>query len=216
MTEHGMIRPVRATAKVNVSYHEFVSDYGKMVALYLFILGAGAGVCVLALVTLEGPLRPLFAVVGLAIGAGGLGGLLAVVTAHRAYTNHLAMNHTTYQQDDKPPQNGGGRVFIPSMTGNTVNVGAHWLTPELWRQLAATANRDGRLTRDRAAKVLSRRLYRDWSNTLGELVRLELVDADGLITPLGKQSPYSIGGGGNNSHPSTHARRTHGGSTWID
>ena len=214
MNDQAAMQPVRETARVNVSYREYVNDYAKMIGLCLFVLFCGVGLIVGSVMTLEGPLMGLFASVGLAMTAGGGGSMLAAMTAHDAYTRHLATTRTkTYQPAEERPTE-GGRAFIPSTNGagRTVHVGAHWLTPELWRALEATANRDGRITRDGAIKALPRRLYRNWSETIGELVRLGLVDSTGLITPLGKQGlpPYPNSDGRENGGHSTHARRTHG------
>ena len=71
------------------------------------------------------------------------------------------------------------------------------------------------MTRDGATKALPRHLYRDWQSTLGELQRLQLVDADGRPTaaawalaegtpPRPTDDEWPAG-----AH-STHARRTHG------
>ncbi len=81
-------------------------------------------------------------------------------------------------------------------------------------EMAADAN-GGKLTRDAAAKVLPRDLYRDWATTAGELARLGVIDAGGMVTAAGRgmmsgNSPYPIGHNAPTGASSTRARRTHG------
>lgn len=207
----------RQTARPTVSYGEYVQAHAGQTARYGFLVFLGVGLAVGAGMYLDGPFMVILAALGLGLGGGGGAGLTAALSAHAAYTRHLGMITTTAYQEKAPtpaPAQRVGRAFVPSTNGaaNTIHVGPHWLTGELWEKLRDTADRDGKITRDRATKALPRPLYREWASTLSELQRLGLVDDDGYLTPLGKLGlpPYPTEGDGTGQTTSTHARRTHG------
>ena len=84
-----------------------------------------------------------------------------------------------------------------------------------WAALFQTAaGNGGRLTRDAAAKVLPREVYRSWAGTMEELQRLGLVDGDGRPTAAGWRlaglSPFPTGNERPAGADSTHARRAAG------
>ena len=109
------------------------------------------------------------------------------------------------------------RPFVASANApTTLRVGAFQLSRKTWAELFQIAERNGgRLTRDAADDVLPRQLYRNWQDTLDELQRLGLTDAQGRVTAEGwnfyrEVSPHPVAATGPARGTSTHARRTHG------
>ncbi len=213
MTEEQAARPVtRATQRPAAAFDDYVLRYGRAQRVNLFLIFAGAALAVGAVMQLTGGAAVIVAAVGLGVlGAGG-GGLLIAAGAHASYTRHLGVT-TTRAYAEPPP---AVRPFVPSRNPSTVRAGRFQLPATTWAALFATAEGNGgRLTRDAAAKVLPRDLYRDWQSTLAELQRLGMVDDDGRVTEGGRRfirrdvSPYPIGGNSAARAHGTHARRTH-------
>ena len=208
--------PARTATRPTVNYHEYVMLFARSAAGYLFLTFAGVALSVGAGMYLQGGFMVFLVAAGLGSAAAGGGGFMAVLTAHAAYTRHLAVSSTTTYQE--PAQPGPTvRPFVPSSNGTpTIRAGRFKLTRDEWARLFQTAGDGGRLTRDGASKVLPRPMYRDWQTTLGELQRLGIVDGDGHITPAGWEfyhanvSPYPNGDEAHAGAHSTHARRTHG------
>lgn len=205
--------PARTATRPTVAYPEYVMAFARSAAGYIFLTFAGVALSVGAGMYIDGRMMVLFVAVGLGIAAAGAGGLLAVLTAHATYTRHLAVSSTTTYQE--PPAAGPTvRPFVPSSNGApTVRAGRFKLTRDEWARLFQSAGDGGRLTRDNAAKILPRALYREWAATLGELARLGIVDDDGRITPAGWEfyqgtiSPHPNGDSSAAGTHSTHARR---------
>lgn len=111
------------------------------------------------------------------------------------------------------------RPFIASQNAPaTIQVGTWRLTRDNWDALFAVARANGgRLTRDavQRSRALPRNFYYNWSATLGELVRLGLVDETGRVTAQGWNFyRRDISPSPNNDESpvrgtGTHARRTH-------
>ena len=212
----------KTTARPSVTYTEYVKDYALLSFRFALLCFFGIALIIGAGIYLDAALMVAFVALGFGMAGGGGAGLLAASTAHSVYSRHLSIiTATTYEHDTQTPRP-GPRAFIPSTNApQQIKVAGHWLTDAVWRKLYETADRDGRIKRDAAQKVLPRQLYRDWQTTLGELARLGLVDEGGYISPFGKQaytqglSPFPQREQGQNESASTHARRTHGGYDGI-
>lgn len=214
--DNSTAQPARTSTRPTVTYKEYVGDFGKSAARYLGLAVGGITLIATAIIYLQGGAMVLAAAAGVGIAAAGAGGLLAVTIAHEAYTQHMGLTTTTTYTAPAPTPT--VRPFIPSSNGpRTIRAGRFQLPAATWRALfdAAEAN-GGRLTRDAAAKVLPRAMYRDWATTADELRRLGLIDEAGQVTADGRRfilsdvSPYPEGGEAHTSAHSTHARRTHG------
>lgn len=219
-TETGATSPplARARAKVRPSAHfnEYVMAYTRMQRANVLLIFAGVAVLIGATMYTEGVATVLCVALGLGLAGGGGGGLAIAAAAHASFTACMAtIEEHTYTE--APPPAEGVRPFVASSNGAaTVRAGRFALPPATWAALfdgAAAAG--GRLTRDGAAKVLPRHLYRDWQTTLGELHRLQLVDAEGRPTAaawalIGRTPPRPAGDEWPAGTHSTHARRTHG------
>ena len=217
----GAAQPLeRVSSRPAADFHEYVLVYARAQRWNVALVFAGMALAVGAAVYLSGGVLIVVAAVGLALAGGGGAGFLIAAGAHAAYTRHLGVNIT--QTYAAPPAAGPTvRPFVPSRNAsesNTIRAGRFQLPAATWSALFALAEANGgRLTRDGAAKVLPRALYRDWQATIAELQRLGIVDADGRVTvdgwefarrdvlPLPRDGDELVTG------PRTHARRTHDG-----
>jgi len=217
MTDDNQASPplARATQRPAAEFHEYVIAYSRGQRWNVFLIFAGVALAIGAGMYLSGALLIIGVALGLGLAGAGGGGLLIAAGAHASYTRHLGMT-TTRTYAEQPPA-ATVRPFIPSTNPTTVRAGRFQLPAATWAALfnAAEAN-DGRLTRDMAAKVLPRAMYRDWQSTLEELQRLGMFDADGRVTAAGRLfarrdiSPYPDNAEAHTGAQSTHARRTHG------
>ncbi len=212
-------RPLeRVSTRPAAEFHEYVLVYARAQRWNVSLVFAGIALAVGAGMYLSGAVLIALAAVGLALAGGGGAGFLIAAEAHAAYTRHLGVSVT--QTYAAPPAAGPTvRPFVPSRNGSearTIRAGRFQLPAATWAALFATAEGNGgRLTRDGAAAVLPRALYRDWQATIGELQRLGLVDGDGRVTGGGWEFarrdvlPLPRGGDGDEGAPSAHAPRTH-------
>lgn len=209
--------PARTTARPSVDYDTFVLRYARAQRANVLLAFVGVALITGGIMYTHGAPMVILVALGLGLAAAGLGGLAIAMGAHADYTRHLAMTTaTTYAAPVEASP--GVRAFVPSANGApTIRAGKFKLERATWVKLFETAAaHDDRLTRDSATKVLPRNLYRDWQNTIGELVRLGMVDGEGRITAGGWQwyqenlSPYPNGGEAPTGAYSTPARRTHG------
>ena len=206
----------RMTQRPAAEFHEYVIAYSRGQRWNVFLMFAGGALAIGAGIYLGGGVLIIGVAIGLGLTGAGGGGLLIAAGAHAAYTRHLGMM-TTRTYAEQPPAGATVRPFVPSTNPSTVRAGRFKLPAATWAALfnSAEAN-DGRLTRDAAAKVLPRAIYRDWQSTLEELQRLGMVDDDGRVTPAGWMfvrrdvSPYPDNAEAPTGAQSTHARRTHG------
>lgn len=206
----------RATQRPAAEFHEYVIAYARGQRWNVFLIFAGVTLAIGAAMYLSGGWLIIAVSLGLGLSGAGGGGLLIAAGAHASYTRHLGMT-TTRTYAEPPPAGAVVRPFIPSSNPATVRVGRFQLPPATWAALfnAAEAN-DGRLTRDTAARVLPRAMYRNWQSTLEEFQRLGLIDGDGRVTAAGRtfarrdESPRPIHADAQTGAHSTHARRTHG------
>ena len=216
--------PAKLTTRPTVSYELYVTGFSKTLARLVTMSFLGMAAAVGAGVYLSGPLLIVVGAVGLGLAAGGAVGAAAAATAHESYTRHLSHVETVNYQEPPPPAP-TVRAFIPSTNGAaTVRAGRFQLEQPTWAALfAAAAGNGGKLTRDNAARVLPRHLYRDWSSTAGELRRLGILDDGGAVTPAGWRfyreavggAPLPYAGEASTGAHSTHAPRTprtHGGA----
>lgn len=208
--------PARTSTRSTVSYDQFVQSYARLSAWYGLMSFGGIALIVGAGLYLDGNAMLITIAIGFGIAGGGAIGLWAAMAAHATYSRIMALTTvTTYQQAAAAAPS--PRAFIASTNGggHTIAVGAHWLTDDVWRKLVDAAGKDARITRDRSMRALSRRLYRSWSDTLGELERVGLVDGDGIITPAGMMAytdglpTHPAAAMSQNGTPSAHAPRTH-------
>ena len=206
----------RSTRRPAADFEEYVLRYARAQRANIGLVFAGVAVVVGGGLNLHSAAAVVVAVgVGLGLAAAGAGGLLIAAGAHAAYTRYLGMSETQVFTAP-PPAPPTVRPFVPSTNPTTIRAGRFQLPAATWSSLfdAARAN-GGRLTRDGAAKALPRALYRDWQTTADELRRLDIIDADGMVTAAGWQfarrdlSPYPIGAKSAAGAQSTHARRTH-------
>lgn len=208
--------PLRTSTRAAVSFEAFVLDYAREQRRNVFLSFTGIATIAGAIMRTGGTAQIVLCAFGLGLAVAGLAALALAADAHAAYTRLLATaTVTTYATP--PPASPGVRAFVPSTNGTqTIRAGKFKLDAAQWVKLFQTAGDGGRLTRDGAAKVLPRELYRAWGDTLGELARLGIVDDSGIITPAGwtwyksNVSPYSTEGASPSGAISTHARRTHG------
>jgi len=206
----------RATQRPAADFHEYVIAYSRGQRWNVFLTFAGVALAIGAGMYLHGAALIIAAALGLGLTGGGAGGLLIAAGAHASYTRHLGVT-TTRTYAEQPPAGAPVRPFVPSTNPATVRAGRFQLPAATWAALfnAAEAN-DGRLTRDAAAKVLPRAMYRDWQSTVNELQRLGMFDGDGRVTPAGllfaqrDLSPYPNNAEALTGAHSTHARSTHG------
>lgn len=206
----------RATQRPAAEFHEYVIAYSRGQRWNVFLIFAGVALAIGAGMYLGGGVLIIGVALGLGLTGAGGGGLLIAAGAHASYTRHLGMT-TTRTYAEQPPAGATVRPFVSSTNPATVRAGRFKLPAATWAALfnSAAAN-DGRLTRDAAAKVLPRAIYRDWQSTLEELQRLGMVDNDGQVTPAGWMfarrdvSPYPDNAEAHTGAQSTHARRTHG------
>lgn len=209
-------RLARATQRPAAEFHEYVIAYSRGQRWNVFLIFAGVALAIGAGMYLGGGVLIVGVALGLGLTGAGGGGLLIAAGAHAAYTRHLGVT-TTRTYAEQPPAGASIRPFVPSTNPTTVRAGRFQLPAATWAALfnSAAAN-DGRLTRDAAAKVLPRAIYRDWQSTLEELQRLGLFDDDGRVTPAGwvfarrDVSPFPDHAEAHTGAQSTHARRTHG------
>lgn len=201
----------RATRRPAADFHEYVIDYSRGQRWNVFLIFAGVTLATGAAIYFHGAALWLSIIVGVGIAAAGGGGLLIAAEAHAAYTRHFS-TVTTETYADPTPAAATVRPFIPSTNApHTTRAGKFALPPATWAALwAAAAANDGRLTRDDAARVLPRPMYRDWQTTIGELHRLGMVDSDGRVTAGGWRDvlPLPHGDEAHAGAPGTHARRT--------
>ena len=207
----------RATTRNTTDFESFVMRYARAQGASVALIFGGFGLAIGAGVTLDnGALMIAFAAAGLAlVGMGGTAFAFRAA-AHADWRKYFGT--TTDRTYAEPPAAAPTvRPFVPSSNGSpTVRAGRFSLPRATWTALFETAAANGgKLTRDGATKALPRHLYRDWQSTLGELQRLQLVDADGRPTaaawalaegtpPRPTDDEWPAG-----AH-STHARRTHG------
>lgn len=209
-------RPLeRVSTRPAAGFDEYVLVYARAQRFNVSLIFAGMALAVGAAVYLAGGVLVAVVAVGLALAGGGGAGFLIAAGAHAAYTRHLGVNVT--QTYAAPPSAGPSvRPFVASTDGPaTVRAGRFQLPAATWGALFAAAEANGgRLTRDAAAKVLPRHLYRDWQTTVGELQRLGLIDHDGQVTAGGwefaRRDVFPLPQNGDElmSAHSTHARRT--------
>ena len=176
----------RVSTRPAADFHEYVLVYARAQRWNVALVFAGVGLAVGAGVYLSGVALIVAAAVGLALAGGGGAGFLIAAGAHAAYTRHLGINVTrTYAPP--PPAGPAVRPFVPSSNGpRNVRAGKFQLPAATWSALFASAEANGgRLTRDGAAKVLPRAMYRDWQTTIAELQRLGIVAGDGRVTAEG-------------------------------
>ena len=210
-------RPLeRVSTRPAAGFDEYVLVYARAQRFNVSLIFAGMALAIGAAIYLAGGVLIAVVAVGLALAGGGGAGFLIAAGAHAAYTRHLGVNVT--QTYAAPPSAGPSvRPFVPSSAGpRTVRAGRFQLPAATWSALFAAAEANGgRLTRDGAARVLPRDLYRNWQATIGELQRLGMVDGDGQVTAGGWEFarrdvlPLPHDGDELMSAPSTHARRTH-------
>ena len=204
----------RSTRRPAADFREYVLAYSRAQRANIGLIFAGVAVVIGGALNLHGTAAIFVVALGLGLAAGGAGGLLIAAGAHAAFTRHLGTYET--QTYTTPPAAPTVRPFVPSTNPTNIRAGRFQLPAATWAALfnAAEAN-GGRLTRDGAAKALPRALYRDWQTTADELRRLDIIDADGMVTAAGWQfarrdlSPYPIGAKSAAGAQSTHARRTH-------
>ncbi|MBP8947284.1 MAG: hypothetical protein KBG73_00480 [Candidatus Promineofilum sp.] len=206
----------QVTTRPAAEFHEYVLTYSRAQRANVGLIFLGAAVAIGAAFYLSDGWLIAGAALGLGLAGGGGAGFLIAAGAHAAYTRYLSVNVTrTYAEPPAPAE--AVRPFVPSSNGPaTIRAGRFSLPAATWAALLAAADANGgKLTRDAAAKVLPRDLYRDWATTAGELARLGVIDAGGMVTAAGRgmmsgNSPYPIGHNAPTGASSTRARRTHG------
>lgn len=204
----------RSFSTKTVSYETYVLDYGARQRNNLLLAGVGGMFVILALAFLNDPWRGIGGALG-AIGVlAGMGSLWLTADAHARYIDVATSVSETYAP---PAPSATVRAFVPSADAPaTVLSGRFSLPVATWTALFETAAvNGGKLTRDAATKVLPRPLYRDWQETVGELQRLGLIDAESRPTAaawalVGRRSPFPNDDESLAPAQSTHARRTHG------
>lgn len=215
MTADNATIPTRSTRRAAVDFHEYVIDYSARQRVNLFALATGMALATGSIMYLSGALLVAFTSIGLGLGIAGAGALLIAIDAHACYTRYLAITETATYPEAQPAQ--AARPFMPSRNGAAnIRAGRFSLTADTWAALFAGAARNGgRVTRDGAARVLPRPLYRDWQSTIEELQRLGMVDVDGMATEAGYEfanvtPPRPVAVNPAEGAHSTHARRTNG------
>ncbi len=205
----------RSTRRPAADFEEYVLRYARAQRANIGLMFAGVAVAVGGGLHLQGAALVVVVAIGLGLAGSGGGGFLIAAGAHAAYTRYLGISETTTYTT--PPATTTVRPFVPSTNPTTIRAGRFQLPAATWAALfnAARAN-GGRLTRDGATKALPRALYRDWQTTADELRRLDIIDADGMVTAAGWEfarrelSPYPSGAMSAAGTHSTHARRTPG------
>lgn len=208
--------PAKVTARPAVDYPTFVLQFARQMTRLVILAFAGVALIVGGAMYTEGAAMVIILAVGLGLAAGGVTGAAAAVGAHASYSRLFGRIETTHYPEPTPPAP-AVRPFVASRNyndGHTIRAGRFSLPPATWRALFdSAASTGGRLTRDGAAQVLPRALYRQWAETLTELQRLGLVDDEARPTAAAWQMvgrPYPTASDAPTGAPSTHARRTHG------
>ncbi len=213
----GSQRPVaRATRRPSTNFDAYVLVYSNHQRRNAFLIFAGIPLALGGGIYLEAALQILFVAVGIGVSGAGATGLLTAAAAHTSFTRHLA-DITTEAYAEAPPTE-TLRPFMPSRNGTnstTIRAGRFILPAATWAELFASADNEGRLTRDGVVRVLPRAIYRDWKKTMGELQRLGLVADDGRVVVaawerLLGEPPHPNGVETAAGAHSTHARRTNG------
>lgn len=206
----------RATTRNTTDFDSFVMRYARAQGGSVALIFGGAGLAIGGGMWLEpGALMVAFAAAGLALVGMGGSAFAFRAAAHADWRNYFG---TTTDRTYAEPAAAAPTVrpFVPSSNGApTVRAGRFSLPRATWAALFETAEANGgKLTRDGATKALPRHLYRDWQSTLGELQRLQLVDADGRPTAAAwalaegtPPAPLTTNG------PRAHIARTHGART---
>ena len=213
----------RSTRRPTADFDEFVLRYARAQRANIGLIFAGLGLAVGAAMQLHGGLMVALAAIGLGMAGAGAGGFLAAAGAHAAYCRYFSATETAVYADP-PAATPTVRPFVASTNPTTIRAGRFSLPAATWAALLAVADANGgKLTRDPVAKakVLPRTLYREWSTTAGELQRLGIIDAEGMVTANGRgmmsgNPPRPTGDYAAAGAYSTHARRTHDahGAVW--
>ncbi len=201
----------QVTTRPAAEFHEYVLTYSRAQRANVGLIFLGAAVAIGAAFYLSDGWLIAGAALGLGLAGGGGAGFL--LPPARTRFTRICRSVTRFAE----PRGRAVRPFVPSSNGPaTIRAGRFSLPAATWAALLAAADANGgKLTRDAAAKVLPRDLYRDWATTAGELARLGVIDAGGMVTAAGRgmmsgNSPYPIGHNAPTGASSTRARRTHG------
>ena len=205
----------RSTRRPSAEFDEFVLRYARAQRANVGLIFVGMGLAIGAAMRLDGGIVVAFVAVGLGLAGAGGGGFIVAAGAHAAYTRYFSATETEVYADPPPPA-AAVRPFVASSNGApTIRAGRFSLPAATWGALLAAAEANGgRLTRDAATKVLPRALSRAWATTAGELQRLGIIDAEGIVTAAGRgmmtgNPPRPTGDYAPRGAHSTHARRTH-------
>lgn len=222
----------RTVNRTNTTYETFVLAHAQAQLTYAIIAGLG-GTLIAVAVIYDAP--PLISVIAFLVGVPtAFGGAVAMLSAWRAHNRYydlaIGVSETVehYQPDIATV-----RPFVPSRNGGddgqTVRVSRVSLPADVWSRIFASANDDGRLTRDGVQGALTgvangRQWYHGdgWDDFRVELRRVEFLDGDNRLTGRAWNwlesdiTPLLRGGAFAVRPPRTNEPRTNGANGGIE
>lgn len=186
----------RTFARSHDTHDEYVVRYTARQRGHVLLTATGLALGVVAALHLAGLAQHLLIALGAILTITGGVSYFVMSSAHRTYTQYLAVSVSeTYERPTPPsPQPVTIRPFVASANGDgrTTNTGRLDFPPTVWRDLFDRAlAKGGAVTRDdaRAAGVGRRWYYGEtaWKGFLEELTRLGFVDGRNRITPAARE-----------------------------